>query len=66
MRPLLVKTHPYDSTVEGLRGLRATLQFGLIDAPNRIVAITSPAPSAQAGAAPRLQKRADVHMKTRS
>ncbi|MFM0200261.1 polysaccharide biosynthesis tyrosine autokinase [Paraburkholderia fungorum] len=45
MRPLLVKTHPYDSTVEGLRGLRATLQFGLIDAPNRIVAITSPAPS---------------------
>ncbi|MGF6993250.1 polysaccharide biosynthesis tyrosine autokinase [Paraburkholderia sp. GAS32] len=45
MRPLLVKTHPYDSTVEGLRGLRATLQFGLVDAPNRIVAITSPAPS---------------------
>ncbi|WP_144143157.1 polysaccharide biosynthesis tyrosine autokinase [Paraburkholderia sp. BCC1884] len=45
MRPLLVKTHPYDTTVEGLRGLRATLQFGLIDAPNRIVAITSPAPS---------------------
>ncbi|MFL9907065.1 polysaccharide biosynthesis tyrosine autokinase [Paraburkholderia sp. RL17-337-BIB-A] len=45
MRPLLVKTHPYDSTVEDLRGLRATLQFGLIDAPNRIVAITSPAPS---------------------
>ncbi|MFM0044312.1 polysaccharide biosynthesis tyrosine autokinase [Paraburkholderia sediminicola] len=45
MRPLLVKTHPYDSTVESLRGLRATLQFGLIDAPNRIVAITSPAPS---------------------
>jgi tyrosine-protein kinase Etk/Wzc len=31
--------------VEGLRGLRATLQFGLIDAPNRVVAITSPAPS---------------------
>ncbi|MFL9855340.1 polysaccharide biosynthesis tyrosine autokinase [Paraburkholderia madseniana] len=45
MRPLLVKTHPYDTTVEGLRGLRATLQFGLVDAPNRIVAITSPAPS---------------------
>lgn len=44
-RPLLAKTHPYDATVEGLRGLRATLQFGLIDAPNRIVAITSPAPS---------------------
>ncbi|MFM0739790.1 polysaccharide biosynthesis tyrosine autokinase [Paraburkholderia xenovorans] len=45
MRPLLVKTHPYDTTVEGLRGLRATLQFGLVDAPNRVVAITSPAPS---------------------
>ncbi|WNC88381.1 polysaccharide biosynthesis tyrosine autokinase [Paraburkholderia sp. FT54] len=45
IRPLLVKTHPYDTTVEGLRGLRATLQFGLLDAPNRIVAITSPAPS---------------------
>ncbi|HYS65704.1 MAG TPA: polysaccharide biosynthesis tyrosine autokinase [Paraburkholderia sp.] len=45
MRPLLAKTHPYDTTVEGLRGLRATLQFGLLDAPNRIVAITSPAPS---------------------
>lgn len=45
MRPLLVKTHPYDSTVESLRGLRATLEFGLVDAPNRIVAITSPAPS---------------------
>ncbi|MFP3564369.1 polysaccharide biosynthesis tyrosine autokinase [Paraburkholderia sp. SIMBA_030] len=45
MRSLLVKTHPYDMTVEGLRGLRATLQFGLVDAPNRVVAITSPAPS---------------------
>lgn len=45
IRSLLVKTHPYDTTVEGLRGLRATLQFGLLDAPNRIVAITSPAPS---------------------
>ncbi|MGF6771215.1 tyrosine-protein kinase Etk/Wzc [Paraburkholderia sp. GAS199] len=45
LRPLLVKTHPYDTTVEGLRGLRATLQFGLVDAPNRVVAITSPAPS---------------------
>ncbi|NML33892.1 polysaccharide biosynthesis tyrosine autokinase [Paraburkholderia antibiotica] len=45
MRSLLVKTHPYDTTVEGLRSLRANLQFGLLDAPNRIVAITSPAPS---------------------
>ncbi|WP_241019029.1 polysaccharide biosynthesis tyrosine autokinase [Paraburkholderia sp. Tr-20389] len=45
VRPLLVKTHPFDTSVEGLRGLRATLQFGLVDAPNRVVAFTSPAPS---------------------
>jgi tyrosine-protein kinase Etk/Wzc len=45
IRSLLAKTHPFDASVEGLRGLRATLQFGLIDAPNRIVAFTSPAPS---------------------
>lgn len=44
-RALLATTRPFDISVEGLRGLRATLQFGLIDAPNRIVAITSPAPS---------------------
>ncbi len=44
-RSLLATTRPFDISVEGLRGLRATLQFGLIDAPNRIVAITSPAPS---------------------
>ncbi|SDH71711.1 polysaccharide biosynthesis tyrosine autokinase [Paraburkholderia phenazinium] len=45
VRPLLAKTNPFDTAVEGLRGLRATLQFGLIDAPNRVVAFTSPAPS---------------------
>ncbi|MGF6596922.1 tyrosine-protein kinase Etk/Wzc [Paraburkholderia sp. GAS448] len=45
IRSLLAKTHPFDLSVEGLRGLRATLQFGLIDTPNRIVAFTSPAPS---------------------
>jgi tyrosine-protein kinase Etk/Wzc len=44
-RALLAKTHPFDRSVEGLRGLRATLQFGLIDANNRIVAFTSPAPA---------------------
>ncbi|MEM5385643.1 polysaccharide biosynthesis tyrosine autokinase [Paraburkholderia phymatum] len=44
-RTLLSKTHPFDIAVEGLRGLRASLQFGLIDAANRIVAFTSPAPS---------------------
>ena len=44
-RSLLAKTHPFDRSVEGLRGLRATLQFGLIEASNRIVAFTSPAPS---------------------
>jgi len=45
MRSLLVKTHPFDRSVEGLRGLRATLQFGLIDVPNRVIAFTSPAPA---------------------
>ena len=45
VRPLLVKTHPFDVSVEGLRGLRATLQFGLANAPNRIIAFTSPAPA---------------------
>jgi tyrosine-protein kinase Etk/Wzc len=44
-RPLLIKTNPFDASVEGLRGLRSALQFGLVDAPNRIVCITSPAPS---------------------
>jgi tyrosine-protein kinase Etk/Wzc len=44
-RALLTKTHPFDISVEGLRGLRATLQFGLVDAPNRIIAFTSPTPS---------------------
>jgi tyrosine-protein kinase Etk/Wzc len=44
LRPLLTKTHPFDVSVEGLRGLRATLQFGLVNAPNRILAFTSPAP----------------------
>ncbi|WP_118179002.1 polysaccharide biosynthesis tyrosine autokinase [Paraburkholderia phosphatilytica] len=44
-RPLLVKTAPFAMSVEGVRGLRTTLQFGLVDAPNRIVCITSPAPS---------------------
>jgi tyrosine-protein kinase Etk/Wzc len=44
-RALLAKTHPFDPSIEGLRGLRSTLQFGLLDAPNRVVAFTSPAPS---------------------
>ncbi|CAD6510063.1 Putative tyrosine-protein kinase in cps region [Paraburkholderia hiiakae] len=44
-RALLAKTHPFDTSVEGLRGLRATLQFGLVDTPNRIVAFTSPTPA---------------------
>ncbi|CAG9272220.1 polysaccharide biosynthesis tyrosine autokinase [Paraburkholderia unamae] len=44
-RALLAKTHPFDVSVEGLRGLRATLQFGLVDTPNRIIAFTSPTPA---------------------
>ena len=44
-RALLAKTHPFDTSVEGLRGLRATLQFGLVDTRNRVVAFTSPTPA---------------------
>lgn len=41
---LLSTSHPYDPAIEGLRGFRAMLQFALVDAPNRVIAITSPAP----------------------
>lgn len=43
-QPLLSTTCPFDLSVEGLRGVRANLQFALVDAPNRVIAITSPAP----------------------
>jgi tyrosine-protein kinase Etk/Wzc len=44
-QPLLAVSHPFDSSIESLRGLRAALQFALVDAPNRTITITSPAPS---------------------
>jgi tyrosine-protein kinase Etk/Wzc len=44
MQPLLSTAHPFDPSIEELRGVRATLQFALMDAPNRVIAITSPAP----------------------
>jgi tyrosine-protein kinase Etk/Wzc len=44
-RPLLAKTRPFDVAMESLRGLRATLQFGLVDTTNRVIAFTSPMPS---------------------
>ena len=43
--PLLATSHPFDASIESLRGLRAALEFALVDAPNRAIAITSPAPS---------------------
>jgi len=42
---ILAIKHPHDLALESLRSLRTTLQFGLADAPNRIILITGPAPS---------------------
>jgi tyrosine-protein kinase Etk/Wzc len=44
-KPVLAKSNPHDMTIEGLRSFRTALQFGMIDAPNKIVALTGPAPS---------------------
>jgi tyrosine-protein kinase Etk/Wzc len=43
--PLLARQFPHDMTVEALRNFRTALQFGIADAPNRVVALTGPAPS---------------------
>ncbi|CAB3778392.1 Tyrosine-protein kinase wzc [Pararobbsia alpina] len=43
--PLLTRQFPHDMTVEALRNFRTALQFGLADAPNRVVALTGPGPS---------------------
>ena len=43
---ILALTNPTDLTVEGLRSLRTSLQFGMLDAKTRSLAITSPAPGA--------------------
>ncbi|MEJ0003501.1 MAG: polysaccharide biosynthesis tyrosine autokinase [Pararobbsia sp.] len=43
--PLLARQFPHDMTVEALRNFRTALQFGMADAPNRVVALTGPSPS---------------------
>jgi tyrosine-protein kinase Etk/Wzc len=43
--PLLARQFPHDMTVEALRNFRTALQFGIADAPNRVVALTGPSPS---------------------
>jgi tyrosine-protein kinase Etk/Wzc len=42
---LLAVRAPEDLAIESLRSLRTSLQFALLDAPSRVVAITGPAPS---------------------
>ncbi len=43
---ILALTDPTDLSVEGIRSLRTSLQFGMIDAKSRSLAITSTAPGA--------------------
>lgn len=40
----LARRDPTDLAVESLRSLRTSLQFALIDAPNRVIAIAGPSP----------------------
>jgi tyrosine-protein kinase Etk/Wzc len=44
--PLLALSDPEDLTVEGLRSLRTSLHFAMLDAPSRSITITSAAPEA--------------------
>ena len=41
---VLAKRDPTDLAVESIRSLRTSLQFALIDAPNRVIAIGGPSP----------------------
>jgi tyrosine-protein kinase Etk/Wzc len=41
---VLAKRDPTDPAVESLRSLRTSLQFALVDAPNRVIALSGPAP----------------------
>jgi len=43
--PILAREHPGCSAVEGLRSLRTSLQFALMDAPNNVITITGSVPS---------------------
>lgn len=44
--PILALSSPTDLTVEGLRSLRTSLHFGMLDASSKAIAITSAAPEA--------------------
>jgi tyrosine-protein kinase Etk/Wzc len=41
---ILAQREPTDPAVESLRSLRTSLQFALVDAPNRVIALSGPAP----------------------
>jgi tyrosine-protein kinase Etk/Wzc len=41
---VLAKRDPTDLAVESLRSLRTSLQFALVDAPNRVIAFSGPSP----------------------
>lgn len=43
--PLLAREHPGCTAVEGLRSLRTSLQFALMDAPNNVITITGSVPA---------------------
>lgn len=43
--PVLVDTDPDDLAVESMRSLRTSLQFALVDAPSRILAVLGPSPA---------------------
>ncbi|AQV96196.1 tyrosine protein kinase [Cupriavidus necator] len=43
---LLARNAPHSLAVEGLRSIRAAVHFALRDAPDRVIAVTSPAPGA--------------------
>lgn len=43
---LLARNAPHSLAVEGLRNIRAAVHFALREAPDRVVAVTSPAPGA--------------------
>jgi tyrosine-protein kinase Etk/Wzc len=42
--PVLAETDPTDMAAESVRSLRTSLQFALMDAPNRVIAIGGPRP----------------------
>lgn len=43
-QPLLALTHPGDQAIEGLRSLRTSLYFAMMDAKNKVIALSGPSP----------------------